>query len=101
MTTKIKLITFDAFGTLFRPLNGKIGHIYVTNRYFTSFGYLMFFLNKTSILIQAKEAAKFEIKVEESLIDKKFRDSFRNVYKLYRNYGYNSGLSSKDWWSKV
>ncbi|CAG8447836.1 9237_t:CDS:2 [Funneliformis mosseae] len=77
MTTKIKLITFDAFGTLFRPRNGKIGHLY------------------------AKEAAKFGMKLEGSLIDKKFRESFRNVYKIYHNYGYDSGLSSKEWWSKV
>ena len=28
---KIKLITFDAFGTLFQPKKGKIGAIYVRN----------------------------------------------------------------------
>ncbi|CAI2185121.1 4344_t:CDS:2, partial [Funneliformis geosporum] len=49
----------------------------------------------------AKEAAKFGIKLEETMIDKKFRESFRNVYKIYRNYGYDNGLSSKEWWSKV
>ncbi|CAG8608846.1 15822_t:CDS:2, partial [Funneliformis caledonium] len=52
-------------------------------------------------LYLAKEAAKFGMKLEGSLIDKKFRESFRNVYKIYHNYGYDSGLSSKEWWSKV
>ncbi|GBB86427.1 hypothetical protein RclHR1_12870009 [Rhizophagus clarus] len=77
MATKIKLITFDAFGTLFRPKNGKIGYFY------------------------SKEIAKFGIKIEESLVDNKFRESFRSVYKRYPNYGYDSKLSSKEWWSMV
>ncbi|RIA92054.1 HAD-like domain-containing protein [Glomus cerebriforme] len=54
-----------------------------------------------SVTIKSKEIAKFGIKLDESLIDKKFRESFKSVYKLYPNYGYNSGLSSKEWWSKV
>ncbi|CAB4429443.1 unnamed protein product [Rhizophagus irregularis] len=77
MASKIKLITFDAFGTLFRPKNGKIEYFY------------------------SKEIAKFGIKLEESLIDKKFRESFRSIYKLYPNYGYDSKLSPKEWWTKV
>ncbi|CAG8543789.1 8246_t:CDS:2 [Rhizophagus irregularis] len=86
-----------------RELEEETGyHGKIVSSYYTMYSNVgMTNTNNKLIFVESKEIAKFGIKLEESLIDKKFRESFRSIYKLYPNYGYDSKLSPKEWWTKV
>ncbi|KAL1916596.1 uncharacterized protein VTP21DRAFT_5787 [Calcarisporiella thermophila] len=74
----IKLITFDAFGTLFKP-RGSIGAQY------------------------ASEAQRRGIPLSKESVKKSFSHAIRHQVQHYPNYGSKQGgkMTSKEWWRQV
>ncbi len=72
----VRLVTFDALGTLFTF--------------------------KTSVpKVYAKVAQKYHIHITPENIDKSFRVAFKNTSNKWPNFGSNAGISSFVWWSDV
>ncbi|KAG0182559.1 Haloacid dehalogenase-like hydrolase domain-containing protein 3 [Apophysomyces sp. BC1034] len=74
--SRIKLITFDAFNTLFKP-KGGMSQLYV------------------------QEAAKMGIKVSLEDINRNFSLMYKHQVEHYPFYGRAQGMTSKTWWENL
>lgn len=71
-----RLITFDAFGTLYTP--------------------------RGSVAQQYSEIAKrYNVHVTEDEVSDRFKSAYNQVVEQYPNYGVKQGLSVQDWWRKI
>ncbi|KAI8583888.1 hypothetical protein K450DRAFT_220439 [Umbelopsis ramanniana AG] len=76
MTSRIRLITFDAYNTVFKPRGG------ISAQY-------------------EMEARKFGINVSKEAINKSFRPALKAQVSKYPLYGLSQGLNPKIWWQDV
>lgn len=90
---KIKLITFDAYNTLFKP-RGSLSAQYASIRYALSQRVL-------NCLFQVEEAKKYGIRVTKDQITTHFGQSYRVQQLKAPFYGINQGMNPKSWWKEV
>ncbi|CAM0142248.1 unnamed protein product [Umbelopsis sp. WA50703] len=76
MTSRIRLITFDAYNTIFKPKGG------ISAQY-------------------EMEAKKLGIFVSKEAISKSFRPAMKNQLQKYPLYGLSQGLTPRIWWEQV
>lgn len=73
---KVRLVTFDVFNTLIK-VRGSVGKIY------------------------SQTAAKYNLRFDESTLNRCFRASFKEQTRLCPVYGTQSNVSTKAWWDEV
>ncbi|KAG2184399.1 hypothetical protein INT43_000308 [Umbelopsis isabellina] len=76
MTSRIRLITFDAYNTIFKPKGG------ISAQY-------------------EMEAKKLGIVVSKDAISKSFRPAMKTQLQKYPLYGISQGLTPRIWWEQV
>jgi putative hydrolase of the HAD superfamily len=102
-TSKIKLITFDAYNTLFKP-RGSLSAQYV--RTFEVVNVILYklkyYFEKTrKKKPQVEEASKYDIKVTREQINLHFGQAYKQQLLKAPFYGLSLGMTPHGWWKEV